>query len=48
VEGAGADLLRVAAEVEREAAIEARRIGRVSPEAADEVLSEIESWAVGD
>ncbi len=47
-ERAVADLLRVAAEVEREVAIEARRTGRVSPEAADEVLSEIESRAVRD
>ncbi len=47
-ERAVADLLRLAAEVEREVAIDARRMGRVSPEAADEVLSEIESRAVRD
>ena len=47
-ERAVADLLRTAAEVEREVAIEARRTGRVSPEAADELLSEIESRAVRD
>ncbi len=47
-ERAVADLLHVAAEVEREVAIRARRMGHVSPEAADEVLSEIESRAVRD
>ena len=43
-----AELLRKAAEVEREVVIDARRTGRVSQEAADEVLSEIESRAVRD
>ncbi len=43
-----ADLLRRAAEVEREVVIDARRTGRVSQEAADEVLSEVESRAVRD
>jgi len=47
-EGAVADLLRRAAEVERELVIGARHTGRVSQEAADVVLSEIESRAVRD
>ncbi len=47
-ERAVADLLRRAAEVEREVVIDARRTGRASQEAADEVLSEIESRAVRD
>jgi CPA1 family monovalent cation:H+ antiporter len=41
-------LLRRAAEVEREVAIEARHLGLVSPEAADEVLDDVESRAVRD
>jgi len=43
-----AALLRKATEVEREVVIDARRFGRVSQEAADEVLSEIEARAVRD
>ncbi|MCV2396287.1 Na+/H+ antiporter [Actinotalea sp. M2MS4P-6] len=42
------DLLRRAAEVERDVVIEARRRGEVSPEAADEVLDDVESRAVRD
>ncbi len=42
------DLLRRAAEVEREVVISARRHGEVSPEAADEVLDDVESRAVRD
>ncbi len=42
------DLLRRAAEVEREVVIAARRRGEVSPEAADEVLDDVESRAVRD
>lgn len=42
------DLLRRAAEVERELVIDARHRGSVSPEVADDVLSEIESRAVRD
>ncbi|MDO8107867.1 Na+/H+ antiporter [Isoptericola sp. b441] len=42
------DLLRRAAEVEREVVIRARRHGEVSPEAADEVLDDVESRAVRD
>jgi len=47
-ERAVADLLRKAAEVERDVVIDARRFGSVSQEAADEVLSEIEARAVRD
>lgn len=42
------DLLRKAAEVERELVIDARHRGKVGPEVADEVLSDIESRAVRD
>ena len=41
-------LLRRAAEVEREVVIDARRRGEASPEAADEVLDDVESRAVRD
>ncbi len=47
-ERAVGDLLRRAAEVEREVVIDARRRGLVSPEAADEVLDDVESRAVRD
>lgn len=39
-------LLRMASEVERQIVLEARRTGEVSPEAADQVLSEVESRAL--
>ena len=42
------DLLRQAAEVEREVVIQARRRGEVSAEAADAVLDDVESRAVRD
>ncbi|NKY38070.1 Na+/H+ antiporter [Cellulomonas septica] len=42
------DLLRRAAEVERDLVVDARSAGDVSPEAADEVLDDIESRAVRD
>ncbi len=42
------ELLRRAAEAERELIIDARLKGRVSPEVADQVLSEIENRAVRD
>ncbi len=42
------DLLRRAAEVERDVVIEARHRGHFSAEAADDVLSEVESRAVRD
>ena len=47
-ERAVGDLLRRAAEVEREVVIDARRRGWVSPEAADDVLDDVESRAVRD
>jgi CPA1 family monovalent cation:H+ antiporter len=42
------DLLRQASEVERGVVLEARRSGDVSPEAADEALSDIEARAIRD
>lgn len=43
-----AEVLRRASEAERDLVLEARRLGEVSPAAADEVLEDIETRAVRD